>query len=304
MTARDINENALNFLMKQNWARAQQLFFENAKKNPSHETYNNLGNYLINEGLLCKNGRVRNAQKLGLKYLLRAAEIKDSQVNLCAISKAYDYELRTAIGAQRQTLYEQSYRCLEKALKIKYSDEIQYNLLRILCLMNARDDSVLEKVGTFVENYICKESVSLYLELLCIHLLLDEGLHCIERYREYLTEIDLLMFCAKFELYEKGYHLCETICNQFSPDKYVASAIIECCVNTHHFEQAKIYAQHIKELEDDIQYVGKETWCEKIFCNMDSSDKKRKKLIAEYLSIPPFIESCYYYGCTVHGINW
>lgn len=304
MTARDINENALKFLMKQNWAEAQQLFFENAKKNPSHETYNNLGNFLINEGLLCKNGRVRNAQKLGLKYLLRASEIKDSQVTLCAISKAYDYELRTAIGAQRKLLYEQSYHCLEKALKIKYSHETQYNILRILCLMNARDESVLEKMRNFVKKYICTESISLYFELLRIHLLFDEGLQCIERYREYLTEIDLLMFYTKFELYEKGYHLCEAICNQFSPDKYIASAIIECCINTNHFEQSKIYAQYIKELEDDIQYVGKETWCEDIFHNMDYSDEKRKKLISEYLSIPPFIESCYYYGCTVHETKW
>lgn len=304
MTERDINEKALDSLMEQNWVRAQQLFFENAKKNPSHETYNNLGNYLINEGLLCKNGRVRNAQKLGLKYLLRAAEIKDSQVNLCAIASAYNYELRTTTGVQRQFFYEQSYHCLEKALKIKYSDEIQYNLLRIICLINVKDEFVLERLRILVKNYVCEESVSLYLEILCVHLLFDEGVHCIECYEKYLSEIELLMFWSKFGLYEKGYHLCETICNQFSVDKYVASAIIECCVNTNHFEQAKIFADHIKQIEDDIQYVGKESWCERIFCNMDSSDEERKKLIKEYLSIPPFIESCYYYGCTVHEISW
>lgn len=304
MTAKKTNKNALNFLMKQNWEMAQQLFFENARKNPSHETYNNLGNYLIDEGLLCKNGRVRNARKLGLKYLLRAAEMKDSQVNLCAISKVYDYELRTATGEQRQSLYEQSYRCLERALKITYSDEIQYNLLRILCLMNVRDESVLEKVRTLVKNYVCEESVSLYFELLCIHSLFEEGLHCAESYSDYLTKIDLLMFFAKFKLYEKGYNLCEPVCNQFSPDKYVASAIIECCVNTHHYEQAKIYARQIQELEEEIQYAGKEKWCKNVFCNIDSTDENRKKIIAEYFSIPPFIETCCYYGCTVHGTNW
>ena len=74
MTAKEINQAALENLKKQDWQSAQKLFFENARKNPSHKTYNNLGVFLITEGLTCRNGTSRNATKLGLKYLLKAAE--------------------------------------------------------------------------------------------------------------------------------------------------------------------------------------------------------------------------------------
>ena len=46
MTAREMNHKALNELSMQNQAEAQKLLFENAKKNPCHENFNNLGYYL------------------------------------------------------------------------------------------------------------------------------------------------------------------------------------------------------------------------------------------------------------------
>ena len=89
MDANVMNERALKCLIEGNFEEAQKLFFENAKKNPSHETYNNLGNFLIDEGLLCKNGRVRNAQKLGVKYLFKALEIRRTFITLCALAKSF-----------------------------------------------------------------------------------------------------------------------------------------------------------------------------------------------------------------------
>ena len=62
MTAKEINAKALNFLDKQEWKKAQDLFFKNAKENPSHQTYNNLGFFLIIEGLICSNGKVRKSE--------------------------------------------------------------------------------------------------------------------------------------------------------------------------------------------------------------------------------------------------
>lgn len=304
MTSNNINKKALNSLLEQNWEEAQKLFFENAKRNPSHETYNNLGNYLIEEGLICKNGYVRNAQKLGLKYLLKAAELKESSTNLCAISKAYNCELQTATKTQRYKLYKQTLDCLKRALTIKYSDEIQYNYIRILCLIDVNQESLLEKSRSLVANYVCQESVLLYFELLRVHSLLDEGLRCIEKYRQYLTEIDLLMFFVKFGLYEKAYCLCDTVCKEFSIDKYIASAIIECCIHTQHFDEAMSYAQYIQEIEDDIECPTENKWYKKIFINMDSSDNKRQKLINDYLAIPPFVETCCYYGCSLDGTDW
>ena len=66
------NQEALQALEDLNYSVAQACFFENAKRVPCHETFNNLGYYLITEGLWCKNNNARNALALGLKYLLKA----------------------------------------------------------------------------------------------------------------------------------------------------------------------------------------------------------------------------------------
>jgi len=303
MTAQEINENALNCLKNQNWKEAQEKFFENAKKNPSHKTYNNLGYFLITEGIECKNGKVRNALKLGLKYLVRAADIKESQINLCAIVKAFEYELISFPINRVELLYKSS-QYLKRALEINYSPIIHYNYIRSLYLLNPKDNSLLEKTRKLLTNYVCNESVSLYLELLCSHLLLDEGICCIEKYQEYMNEIDILMFFARLKLYEKAYSFCKAVLEQFSPDKHIASAIIESCINTRHFEQALFFAKHIKELENDFQYGKKEAWTTKVCNNLESSDEFRKKLISQYSTVFPFVDSCCYFGCGIHGTEW
>ena len=132
MVAKEINETALDLLSKQDFTNAQNLFFKNAKENPSHETYNNLGYYLVSEGLICKNGTFRNAYKLGIKYLLKAANLKDSVVNLCALAKAIDYELRIVPKSRKEALYQQSYKYLNKAIEIEFSDELKYNCVRLM----------------------------------------------------------------------------------------------------------------------------------------------------------------------------
>ena len=53
-----INRSALDELSKHNWKIAQKMLFDNAKKHPCHETFNNLGYYLCTEGLECKNNKV------------------------------------------------------------------------------------------------------------------------------------------------------------------------------------------------------------------------------------------------------
>lgn len=304
MTAQEINAHALKCLNSQRWKEAQKKFFENAKKNPCHETYNNLGYFLINEGIECENGKVRNAQKLGVKYLMRAAEIKETQINLCAIAKAYEYELMTSSPQNREILFQESSQCLKKALEINYSPVIDYNYIRCLHLINSKDESLLEKTRKLLTNYVSYESVLLYLEMLCNHFLLDEGIRCIEQYGNYLNDIDILMFFVKFEMYDRAYPLCKAVCEQFSPDKYIASAIIESCINTCHFEQARLYAKQISELEEDFWYKGKEVWIEEVFDNMESSDESRKKLISKHSLSPPSIDFCCYFGCSVHGMEW
>lgn len=295
MNVNSINQCALDCLSDQNWLTAQNLFFKNAKENPSHETYNNLGYFLICEGFTYKNGKTKNAYSLGLKYLLRAAKIELSATNLCAIAKAYDYALRSAKGIDREQLLEKMYDVLSTAYRINPSNEIQYNLLRTLVLTNSYNEDTVEKVKALIKEFVCEESIRLYFGILGLCSLYTEGLVCINQYREFLAEDDLLLFYAKQQRFREGYDLCHSVFNQYYPDKYISAAIIECCVNSDHIEEALFFAHNITENESSILYSRKENWTKLVFLNLESSTEYRRNLISEYSSIPPFIDVCCYF---------
>ncbi len=299
---KEINSKALNELEKLNFAEAQKLFFKNARKYPSYQTYNNLGYYLISEGLLCKNGETKNAITLGVKYLLKSSEMCFSETNVRAIVRAIDFKLRKATRNERNLLYTYAREILRKALSIQYSDELQYNYLSFCCLSEPQNESILQDARKLVKRYKNTESVELYFELLRINSLKDEGLWCIANYGNYLDEVDLLMFYTKFEMYEKAYELCESVYNRFVTDKFISSAIIESCVHTKHFEEAKSFALQISDSEKDSEANNK--WYKSTFDNLHTASAYRKKQIEAYKFFPSIIHRCGYFGCERHRTAW
>lgn len=296
-----INKQALLKLAQQDWKGAQTLFFENAKKNPSNKTYNNLGKYLIDEGLECKNGKVRNAYKLGIKYLKKAVEKELSPITLCALAEANENEFIITTGEQRAKVLRESKKYLEMAREINYTNEIQYNYLRICYMLGEKDNVLLEQSRKLILEYVCEESISLYFALLSDYMLIDEALECIKNYEKYIYEPDLLLFYVKFGLYEKGLCLCDVIKRQYSPDKYIIAAIIECYVNTEHYEEAKNYVKFISEIESEIQSRKD---LRNILEDSKESVGHRKKIISEYSMVFPFVKICCYFGCPTHKTIW
>ena len=301
MKAEIVNKKALEYLSQKNWKEAQALFFENVKNNPSHKTYNNLGNYLVDEGLLCENGSIINANKLGLKYLFMALEKELSSKTINAIIKAYDHEIRTSIGEQKKDLLVLSRKILERAQNSTVTKENRYNYLRVRCLLGDNDSKLLSDVRKLVKEYVCEETVSLYLHLLTKHALINEGIRCIEYYNYYLDELDCLMFFAKLGLYEEGALLCDSIKNNYFQDKYIMSAVIECYTNIRQYEEVKRYIDLVRE--DNLSYEREEKM-EFLLEDLFVSTNLRKKTILEYEMIPPLIKTCCYYGCPIHGTKW
>ena len=302
MKTEKLNRQALNCLGKQKVKEAQMRFFENVRKNPCCQTYHNLGWFLISEGFVCRNGKIKKAHKLGRNYLFRAMKIRKNPVTLLAIAKTYEYERTISPHENKKQLAEQARLCKD-ALLFQYSPIIHYNYLRSLYYIDPKEISLLDQGIILLRNYICNETVTLFLALLYHNSLLEKGLIFIEKYISYIDEIDLLMFYAKFEIYDKAYPLCKSICEQYSIDKYIASAIIESCVKTNHFNQAAEFARKIWEIEESFQYE-KESWTGKVFRNLHSSDVYRKKKIDEYSFSLPFLDTCCYFGCNIHGTKW
>lgn len=302
MKEKEININALNLLENQEWSKAQKLFFYNVKINPSYQTYNNLGFYLVSEGIQCKNGKTRNATKQGIKYIVKSMELKATSINLFSMVKAIDYQLRDCT-ADKKTFYKCACDYLEKALKLKYSDILQYNYLRFLYLLDPNSKGIVDEVRSLVNNLVSVETVSLYLEILRIYSLKQEGIRCIEKYNDILDEADLLISYAKFGLYEKGYEVCDSVMAMYSMDQFIASAVIECCLNTLNFEKAKEYSEQIKEIISN-EKQSKKTKIIRAFEKIITSKDERTRILSNYSLVPPIIDSCCYFGCPIHKTEW
>ena len=297
------NHMALCLLDSQDWQHAQQILRENAKKHPCYQTYNNYGYYLITEGILCKNGKTKNALKLGTKYIIKALNIKRTVISVCAMVKSLEYQIRDAKPVERNLLYQKAYKLLEEGLEIEYSDEMQYNLLRYQYLLNPSDEKNIEQIEALINNFVTFESVSLYFGAISSRKLRDKGDDCIAKYGKYIDEVDLLMFYAKTKQYKEGFCLCEKVFKNYSMDKFISSAIIECCVNTNHFDEATLYSDEIMRMNDNSEfYVGKLPLKNSI--NLFSSSNYRKMIIDSYLCVSPYLDRCCYFGCTTHGIVW
>ena len=300
---REKNNMALTLLEKQDWKGAQQLFRYNAKKHPCYQTYNNYGYYLVTEGMLCKNGQTQSALNLGINYLVKALDIKLTVTSICALVKAIEYKTRTVKPTEKTILYEYACKLLEKGIETEYSHKMQYNLLRFQYLLNPQNKKMLDQVRSLVNNFTSSESVLLYLGILGKNTLQNEGNECIAKYSEYIDDVELLMFYAKTEQYEKGYCLCEKVYKNFSMDKFISSAIIECCVNTKHFEDVLFYSREVMRASGKNKDLN-EKLTSKILSNLSSSTNYRKTIINSYFCVPPYLDQCCYFGCALHGTPW
>lgn len=297
----EINKKALDCLSKQNWIEAQFYFFENAQQHPSYQTYNNLGYYLISEGLTCKNGKTRNALNLGINYLIKSVDIKKTPVNLSAIVKSIDYQLRAG-KTKKASLYSYACNCLKESLNLEFSYETMYNYLRFLYLADPENENLLEGIRDTVQHYESQETVSLYFEILKTKGLIEEAIECIDKYKAFLDDVDLLMFYSKMKQYEEGYKLCDSIYNFYSADKFIFSAIIECCIGTSNVDKASKYINDFfEDLED---HSSKKQWSKYVFRDIEKTTYYRRRLILRYKYTPPIVDRCCYFGCPVHMTDW
>ena len=301
---RKINDVALMFLQEHNFLQAQKMFYINKKNNPCHQTYNNLGYYLITEGMLCSNGRIRNALEIGSRYIMEASKMDITVTNLCALVKTIDYRInRIKRCKNKKQLYENACILLKRAIDIEYSDELQYNYLRFCYLLNPSDKQILSQTRTLVLNYTSIESVSLYFEILRAYGNTIEGNRCTDMFGEYIDDVDILMYYAKTEQYEKAIPLCDKVFSQYSVDAFVASAIIECSIGINYFEKAQEFSRKIALMKSDCEYAISGI-SNKILTNLHSSSSYRREKINLYTSIPPYLDQCCYFGCTMHDTRW
>ena len=298
----DINEEALNLLSKENFTQAQKLFFQNAKSTQSHETYNNLGWYLYTEGLECKNGKVRNAEKLGLHYLLKAKKIKDTSVNLNNIASVIEGQRNYTYcqtGVENIELCRTAYQYTDQAVKLKYSNEAEYNRLRFLYLCDSRNTEVLSGLKKLSEQFKEPICIEFLLNILCIHAKFHECLELIPQYQNELDEICLMsMYCLCGE-FEKGAGLCDRIYEKYVLTPEYIAMLANCLINSGQLKKAINVKSALKKDVDSKKKKAQE-FCQKIDQIFDNVEY-RMELIQSYQFMPPFLAMCGYFGCKLHA---
>ena len=298
-----INDVALLALHKQDWEAAQKLFYQNVIENPSHRTYNNLGYYLWSEGLICKDGKHRNARKLGMQYIIKASKLGISIANCCAIAEAANKNFFYAKDDSLPTIaFALNY--LEKVLELEDRPDLRYNYYRFLYLLSPLDETHLIRLRELVMNYVTEESVNFYFSLLCMHSKKDEGLDCILKYSSIIDKSNLLKFYAKMGLYVEGSKVFEAVCDQRCIDDEIVAAVIECSLGASNGDAEKrtIYAvlDKIREESDFYSTSSGVARLDELLC----SHKLRAELLNAHNYVPPMISCCCYCGCPIHNTAW
>ena len=301
MTAEQINAKALEFISNQDFENDQKLLFENAKANPSYQTYGNLGHFIVSVGFARNDKRADKGFKLGYKYLLTSLKMKPTLTNSYALVQAIERHVQSK-SLQRNFYYKKAKTLLISVDGMVQDTEHKYNILRYEYLLNPKDTSLLKQAESIFEENPSAEAAELYLGLLGINQS-KKGIDFISEHRAFLDAVDLLMYYSKIGEYEKGYELCEDVLRIYSIDKFIASAIIECCVNTAHFDEAKVYAQEISENQSGRTRRSRHVF-KHIFKSLLKSSKYRKRMLLKYHPLPPLISRCGYFGCPNHKTNW
>ena len=225
-----------------------------------------------------------------------AEKLKTTSTNTYAIIEAILYSKAC------KKLYKEALFYIEKALALEYSDVLQYYYLYFSYDLDPQNMNLLKPILELSEKSACLESSYLCLSFAYENSLSDIGLECISNFSDEFEKYDLVMFYAKYELYEDGFKLCADVFNYYSMDKYIVSAIIECCTRSGNYEAAEKYSKQIKADIADNHYFDKKSRNEILKCF--ESDKYRRKCINSYHMSPPRKVVCCYFGCPNHQTNW
>jgi tetratricopeptide (TPR) repeat protein len=286
------NQKALEKLDEGDFFGAQALFRKNAKKHPAHLTFNNLGVYYVSEGMELRDGRMRSADKLGLKYLKTADALASSLQNKLALGGYYfrqgDYETampyyRAADGLADS--YEASNNlgaclylvgdmvgartCFDKAFDLCESSDDKATILTsyAFALLAADRVKCLDVLNTE------KRSLSLYLP----------------------DEFVLLYLCGEFEAASVS---VMRLIGEYALDPPVVAMAFDCLLRLEKKDEAWVALETVLENLESLG-GGMQRELARIRRAYESPEV-RSELIAEYRYYPPIITPSCHIGYQSH----
>lgn len=297
------NQRALVLLSKGRFVEAQKMFFENARRFPSHETYHNLGYYLYSEGITCKNGKTRNADKLAMQYLLKAEQMKITAVNQSALAEKCEKQRNSEFCKTRinnPAICYEGWQRLECAVRLRYTPEAEYNRLRFWYFCDWHNSGILDGAKRLLEKYQTADYAEFMLQLLCLHLDYQTCLTLIPQYRNLLDELGLLTLYCQCGEFAAGVELVDAVDKKFSVHDSEVAMMAECLIRTGQEARAKILREDRIEFLEDTPHAQTTNWKWKTNQIFDSPEYRAKQIQA-FRYCPPFEGMCAFFGCPIHG---
>lgn len=270
-----VNKLAISELEHGDEAKARDLLRINIRKNPCDVTYNNLGVYYSLYGMLLRNGTVRSAGKVGLRYLLRAS----------AITEDWRCIANAANAAWECEDFPLAYQLLRQAGKSIEDCAIRYNTGACLFRLGRFQDAAEEFAA------VCTRDAALsitrqcgqnpFLPLAYCQLALNnrqETLDTLGKYREmWQSDPDdlLFVFCLRYfcGMYEEAMSECtELLAVWYLTDELLA--MISDCVC------------HLPTLSEipDIPEEKRNLWM-----RLNQDPGLRENMVRRYFYVPPFV---------------
>ena len=274
------NALAMEELSKGNELAAQILLRKNVNKKPCCLSLNNMGVYYIQYGVTLKNGRIKSAKKMGLKYLLRASLCEMDWRN-CA---------STATALLEHGNLECAYQLLSQALLLKWDCKILYNIGACLYRLEKYQEavSVFETLSKeeFVDQIVQNNGQHPLLVLAYCQIKLHNEQECIrhiQRFRKAHKTADRLdVFYIRYMcgLYEEALSEYFELLQEWYATKAVLALVGECTA---------YFPAYANEVENAMPPEHKKIWYA-----LKKNRPLRLKEIDAYVYVPPLIDLYYY----------
>lgn len=296
----DLNRQALNAVDQCRWRDAQELLYKYVRKTPCHKSYHNLGYYLLINGRISPNGAYRNADKVAVRYLTKAAEYDTTAANRIALAMAVDILQEKHSGVCDPTAYRTAFLAMQEAHEIEPSYESMYNKIRYLYLSEPQNDTILNELRSLVDVFPCYESIWFFCWLLMERGLADECLQYMDMYQSVLSEDDMdrMILYYKCGAYEKCSALYEPLHDKWVFRVSDAAFMVDSLIKTGDVEAAYECVQNCISFYSECPNSQIKSKC-KCFKDMLSDDvtlstKNRLKLIEKYSVKPQIIhQNCF-----------
>jgi len=288
-----LNKRAMSALLNGEFETAQELFYLNKNTNPCFQTYNNLGLFLYQHGIVTKSGKEMCAESLGKRYLLKASIFQKNAIVFMNLGEVFFNERK----------YNESYEFYSSCYSLLSNDYILYDRAISLFMQKKYKNAFYlfrnikslsnEMIFPFFVSMAMYDKKSLIL-----------GLNA-NQYNEQISRMDLLdrvIFYYLCEKYSSIIEIEERLNEEWSLSYGEWAILIEAFCKQHESERVNLIIK--KKLECCETYNQKRLFKE--VQTLYRCQEKRKATIKNYFDELVFapMNLCGYFGCDLHLNSW